>query len=191
VTKPSGAWGAVGEGGALLLAPPHVPSAGAAPPPTGSPLTGPLLVRGQMDRDVVYRALTYAFLPRARACYLNRAIKTARDFQLTGRVRLELHLERGEMTHAVTTRSTLSRPDIEACLREAAYSVEIPRALHNDAPVIAALNLVFQPRTPPKQPEMSPMGQEIDLILGPLPTDSDPMQLVEPTSAGRPSGHTP
>jgi hypothetical protein len=138
----------------------------------------PTVVRGRMERDVVQRVLGYAFLPRARACYLTRAIRSASDFQLKGRLRLELHLERGEMMGAAVRRSTLGRPDIEACLREAAFAVEIPRALHSDAPVIAALNLVFRPRTEPRSTDGGVGYDAIDRILGPMPPPSDPMELL-------------
>jgi hypothetical protein len=169
----------VGEQAAALLIPVN-----AQDPAT------PVAARGQMDRDVVHKQLAYSYLPRARACYLTRSIKTARDFQLRGRLRLELHLERGEMVGAVVRRSTLGRPDIEACLREAAFAVEIPRALANDAPVLAALNLVLQPRTQARAPdagtEGTPLGgeqgrqmaQEIDRIIGPLGPASDPLELL-------------
>jgi hypothetical protein len=136
-------------------------------------------VRGQMDKDVVHKALGYAFMPRARACYLTRAVKTATDFRLKGRMRLELHLERGEMMDAVVRQSTLGRPDIEACLREAAFSLDVPRAMHNDAPVVAKLNLVFRPRTDTSnRPDASPLSAEIDRILGPMPLGSDPLELL-------------
>ncbi|HXU82548.1 MAG TPA: VWA domain-containing protein [Polyangia bacterium] len=136
--------------------------------------------RGQMDRQVVRNSLSLAYMPRARACYLGRAVHGAADFDLRGRLRLELHLERGEMVEAVVRQSTLKRPEIEACLREAAFGVEIPRPLHRDAPVVAALNLIFQPRTTPvgKQ-DASPLGKEIDLILGPVSFPSDGRDLLE------------
>jgi hypothetical protein len=47
--------------------------------------------------------------------------------------------------------------------------------------VIAALNLVFQPRTPTRTPDGSALGHEIDLILGPVTLSSDPtLLLAEP-----------
>jgi hypothetical protein len=161
-------------------------------PAVAGPTTPELpTLRGRMERDVVQRALGYAFLPRARACYLTRAIRTAADFQLKGRLRLELHLERGEMMGAAVRRSTLGRPEIEDCLREAAFAVEVPRALHSDAPVIAALNLVFRPRTEVKKADAGashPGGpgargvqgvqDEIDQLLGPRPPPSDPLELL-------------
>ena len=156
-----------------------------APPPCIAPPRSrrggreePPALRGRMERDVVQRALGYAFLPRARACYLTRAIKSAADFQLKGRLRLELHLERGEMMAAAVRRSTLGRPDIEDCLREAAFAVEVPRALHSDAPVIAALNLVFRPRTEAEASGRRRGDDAIDRILGPLPPPSDPLELL-------------
>ena len=172
--SPAG-WVKTDRGVAAVIMPAAGDQASASEPPA---------LRGRMEKDVVQRALGYAFLPRARACYLTRAIKTAADFQLKGRLRLELHLERGEMMAAVVRRSTLGRPDIEACLREAAFAVEVPRALHSDAPVIAALNLVFRPRTEAKVPGASASDDAIDRILGPLPPPSDPLELlIEETEA--------
>jgi hypothetical protein len=138
------------------------------------------VTRGQMDRQVVRNALSLAYMPRARACYVGRRVRTPSDFQLRGRLRLELHLERGEMVEAVVRGSTLNRPEIEACLRDAAFGVEIPRPLHRDAPVVAALNLVFQPRTPPPgSQDASAVGREIDLLLGPISFPSDPQELLD------------
>jgi hypothetical protein len=166
-----------GAGAAWLSAGPAVAAVLARPLPPGP---APAVVRGQMDRQVVRNTLSLAFLPRARACYLNRPVKSARDRDLKGRLRLELQLERGEMIEATVASSTLARPDIEGCLREAAFAVEIPRAMHSDAPVVAALNLVFQPLTPEKKPNPSPVSEEIDLILGPMPPSEDPLQLLGP-----------
>jgi hypothetical protein len=153
------------------------------PPPPSDVSTGS--ARGQLDRDVVHRALAYAYLPRARACYLTRAVKTAADFQLRGRLRLELHLERGEMTDAVIARSTLGRAEIERCLREAAFLVDVPRPVLADAPAIAALNLVFRPRTDPAARDAGAasdadrgLAQSIDRLLGPRGPAADPLELL-------------
>jgi hypothetical protein len=169
------AWEALPETGAplALLTPP--------PPEEPTALTG----KGQLDRDVVHRALAYAYLPRARACYLTRAVKTAADFQLRGRLRLELHLERGEMTDAVVARSTLGRAEIERCLREAAFLVDVPRPSLADVPAIAALNLVFRPRTDPAAQDGAlpsdadrGLAQSIDHLLGPRGPAADPLELL-------------
>jgi hypothetical protein len=128
----------------------------------------------------VRNSLSLAYMPRARACYLNRAVHGPADFELRGRLRLELHLERGEMVDAVVRNSTLRRPEIESCLREAAFGVEIPRPLHRDAPVVAALNLVFQPRTPTTaNQDASALSREIDLVIGPVSFPSDGRDLLE------------
>jgi hypothetical protein len=141
--------------------------------------------RGQMDRGVVRNALSLAYLPRARACYLSRPVRTAADQELRGRLRLELTLERGEMLEAVVRGSTLGRPEIETCLREAAFGIEIPRPLHRDAPVVAAMNLQFQPHTTSAAPDASPVDREIDLIIGPV-GPSDPLDLLAaPAASGK------
>jgi hypothetical protein len=166
-------WRALGERWAIVI------ERGPAPSPVRDPVA-----RGQMDRQVVRNVLSLAFLPRARACYLRRPVRNDTDMYLRGRVRLELHLERGEMREARVLASTLGRPDIEACVREAAFQVEIPRPLHRDAPVVAILNLLFQPQTDktgdePRSKAASQVEREIDLILGPISLTGDPAELLE------------
>lgn len=136
------------------------------------------VLRGDMDRQVVRNALSLAYLPRARACYLSRGVKSAADLALRGRLRLELTLERGEMLDAVVRDSTLGRPDIEACLREAAFGLEVPRPLHRDAAVVAVLNLVFQPRTVTRTGDASALDRDIDLLIGPVSFPTDPQELL-------------
>jgi hypothetical protein len=175
---PPPAWVKLDREAAIVIAPPPQP-------PDELPL-----VRGGMEKDVVQKALGYAFLPRARACYLTRKITTASDFQLRGRLRLEMHLERGEMMEAAVRRSTLGRPDIESCLRDAAFAVDVPRALNSDAPVIAAVNLVFRPRTEVKTPDAGAgetVDRELTRILGPTPPPSDPLELLIEDSAVTPA----
>jgi Mg-chelatase subunit ChlD len=136
------------------------------------------VVRGQMDPLVMRNALALAYLPRARACYLLRRVANGVDLALRGRLRLELHLERGELEDAIISRSTLDRPEIERCVREAAFEVEYPRPSFRDAPTVAAVNLVFRPRTPEgSPPDASPFDQQLDLILGPV--TFDPQDLIE------------
>jgi hypothetical protein len=136
------------------------------------------VVRGQMDPLVLRNALALAYLPRARACYLLRRVANGVDLALRGRLRLELHIERGELEDAIIRRSSLERPEIEQCVRDAAFEVEYPRPSFRDAPTVAAVNLVFRPRTPEESsPDASPLDQELDLILGPV--TFDPRDLIE------------
>jgi len=122
---------------------------------------------GFLERSVVRDALSLAFTPRARACYLNRSAATRADRDLSGRVRLALELVRGEVGDARIESSTLRHPVIEGCLREAAFAFDVPRAYRNDERVTAVLNLVFRPRTPDKQPPATTPGvsREIDLLV--------------------------
>jgi von Willebrand factor type A domain len=123
-------------------------------------------VTGTMDRMVVRNILSLAYMPRARACYLNRTGATPALRDLSGRVRLAIELVRGEVAAAAIESSTLNHPEVEGCLREGAFAVEVPRALHNDAPVTAILNLVFRPRTPEKKRDAdSVLSDEIDLVI--------------------------
>jgi hypothetical protein len=132
----------------------------AAPAPETPP-------KGSLDRTVVRNTLALAFTPRARACYLARSGATAASRDLSGRVRLSIDLARGEVGDVAVLASTLHNPVIEACLRDGAFAIEVPRALRSDAPVTAILNLVFRPRTPerPETPEDAALGAQIDLVI--------------------------
>ena len=115
----------------------------------------------------VRNTLALAFTPRARACYLARSGATAASRDLSGRVRLSIDFARGEVGDVAVLASTLHNPVIEACLRDGAFAIEVPRALRSDAPVTAILNLVFRPRTPerPETPEDAALGAQIDLVI--------------------------
>ena len=99
---------------------------------------------------MVRNTLALAYMPRARACYLNRTAATPAQRDLTGRVRLAIDLTRGEVGNVVVQSSTLGHAGIEACLREGAFGIDVPRTLRSDSPSTAILNLVFRPRTPEK-----------------------------------------
>ena len=124
-------------------------------------------VRGSLDRTVVRNTLSLAFMPRARACYLGRTAATPALRDLAGRVRLAIDFTRGEVGDVVVQSSTLNHPGIEACLRDGAFALEVPRALRSDAPSTAILNLVFRPRTPERHPsdDEAALGEQIDLII--------------------------
>jgi hypothetical protein len=138
------------------------------------------VVRGRIDETVLRNALALAFTPRARACYVSRRVATASDAFLRGRLRLQLTIERGELHDAVVRQSTLNHPDIEACVRNAAWAVEYPRPEHRDALTIANVNLVFRPHTPEeRRPDASPLDREIEIILGPLTFTTDFKDLLQ------------
>jgi hypothetical protein len=143
-----------------------------APPGADAP-------HGSLDRTVVRNTLSLAYMPRARACYLNRTAATAAERDLQGRVRLAIDVTRGEVGDVTVQSSTLHHPGVEACLREGAFAMEVPRALRSDAPSTAILNLVFRPRTPERHetPEEAALGAQIDLVIEALdrtaPQDSN------------------
>ena len=124
-------------------------------------------VKGSMDRMVIRNVLSLAYMPRARACYLNRTGATPALRDLAGRVRLAIDVVRGEVARATVESSTLGNPEIESCLRDSAFAVEVPRAARSDAPVTAILNMVFKGHTPDKKPEvdLGAVGAEIDLVI--------------------------
>jgi Mg-chelatase subunit ChlD len=136
--------------------------------PVVHPATAPeAVVKGSMDRLVMRNVLSLAYMPRARACYLARSGATAALRDLTGRVRLAIDVVRGEVERAAIESSTLNNADVETCLREGAFAVDVPRVMRNDAPVTAILNLVFRPQTPEKkrEHELGAVGDQIDLII--------------------------
>jgi hypothetical protein len=100
---------------------------------------------------------------------------------------------RGEVGGARIESSTLGHAAIEACLREAAFALEVPRAYRNDEPVTAILNLVFRPHTPDRAPTMQDPGisREIDLLVeGALksPEAAADIGARAPGPAGPPDG---
>jgi hypothetical protein len=125
------------------------------------------VVKGSMDRLVMRNALSLAYMPRARACYLNRSGATPALRDLTGRVRLAIDVVRGEVERAAIESSTLNQADVETCLREGAFAIDVPRVMRNDAPVTAILNLVFRPQTPEKKraSDLGAVGDQIDLLI--------------------------
>ncbi|HXU64502.1 MAG TPA: VWA domain-containing protein [Polyangia bacterium] len=136
--------------------------------------------KGSMDRLVVRNVLSLAYMPRARACYLNRTGATPADRELTGRVRLAIDLVRGEVDRATVVTSTLNSPTIEACLRDSAFAIDVPRAARSDAPVTAVLNMVFRPLTPADKKgdvDLGAVGNEIDMVI-------DEMRRREATDGG-------
>jgi hypothetical protein len=148
---------------------------------------------GYLGRSVVRDALSLAFTPRARACYLNRTAATPADRDLAGRVRLALDFVRGEVNDARVESSTLRRPAIEDCLREGAFALDVPRAYRNDERVTAILNLVFRARTPERQaPATDPkVSHEIDLLVeGALKPSPSPEAATGPPDAGAPKAPT-
>jgi hypothetical protein len=177
------AWSGASAGMAVAVLPP--------PPAPVAPKSGDDVIRGRMDPVVLRNALSLAFLPRARACYLSRRVAKAGDATLRGRMKLELTLERGELHEAVVRSSTLGKPDIEDCVRAAAWAIEYPRPEHRDALTTANLNLVFQPHTleetpPDASADASAIAREIDLILGPVTIKDDFLDLIEPNKSAAP-----
>ena len=108
-------------------------------------------------------------------------------------MRLAIDVVRGEVERAAVESSTLNRADIESCLREGAFAIEVPRAVRSDAPVTAVLNLVFRPQTPEKKPasDLGAVGDQIDLIIEEAQRESEAAR-PSATTARRPgTPHAP
>jgi hypothetical protein len=125
------------------------------------------MVKGSLDRMVVRNVLSLAYMPRARACYLNRTAATPALRDLSGKVRLAIDLVRGEVERASIESSTLGNDAVERCLKDSAFEIEVPRAARSDAPVTAVLNMVFRPRTSDAKGEvdLGAVGDQIDLVI--------------------------
>jgi hypothetical protein len=144
-------------------------------------------VRGSMDSLVMRNVLSLAYMPRARACYLARSGSSARSRDLTGKVRLAIDVVRGEVERAVVESSTLARADIESCLREGAFDIEVPRVTRSDAPVTAILNLVFKPQTQDrKHDDLGAVGDQIDLLIEEATKRDEQAAQVPAAEAPRP-----
>lgn len=127
-------------------------------------------VAGSLDRVVVRNVLSLAYMPRARACYLGRSGASIASRDLTGRVRLAIDVVRGEVERATIASSTLGQPEIDRCLEEGAYAIDVPRPVRSDAPFTAILNLVFRPHAPdrprPAETALDPhTSEQIDLMI--------------------------
>ena len=145
-------------------------------------------VRGSMDSLVMRNVLSLAYMPRARACYLARTAKNAASRDLTGKVRLAIDVVRGEVERAVVESSTLNRADVEQCLREGAFEIEVPRVTRNDAPVTAILNLVFKPQTADRKrsEDLGAVGDQIDLLIEEAQKRDEQAELAEKPGAQGP-----
>jgi hypothetical protein len=159
--------GARASGARLLVSPALVALLEPVARATGAPAEP--VVKGSLDRMVVRNVLSLAYMPRARACYLARSGASPESRDLIGRVRLAIDVVRGEVERASIASSTLNQPDVDRCLRDGAYAVEVPRAMRSDAAVTAILNLVFRPHPPDKRPEVGAVdpqtSEQIDLII--------------------------
>src|SRR5262249_14197659 len=123
-------------------------------------------------------------------CYLARTGATAASRDLTGRVRLAIDVVRGEVERAVIESSTLNRADVEKCLREGAFEIEVPRVVRNDAPITAILNLVFRPQTPEKKDsdDLGAIGDQIDLIIEAAQKRDEQAAAETPAPAAKAAG---
>lgn len=123
--------------------------------------------------------------PRAYACY-QRALGT--NPKLAGTARFELHLGRGEITHA--TLSGLGAPQLDACLLDAAYSLQIPLpdfTINADDQTIAHYPLTFAVAeakaviVPGDADSSSPL--DIDGIEGGVPATAGKRSPLKPNTA--------
>lgn len=81
-------------------------------------------ILGELDDGLVRDLLRRSLVPRARACY-QKALQ--QDQKLAGRVDLVLELGRGEVTSVTIAATTFQRSDVDLCVVEAGYDLQVPR----------------------------------------------------------------
>ena len=96
--------------------------------------------------DVTRAALRRPLLDAARGCYQRRPLRNRRERDLKGRFQFTVEASRGEITDVHIEMSTLGVPEVEACLREAAFGLDFPRRQQGDAAVGARFRLRLQPK---------------------------------------------
>ena len=128
---------------------------------------GGRLVRGYLDRRIFRNYLGTRVYPRARNCY---NVALGRNDLFGGRVTVEVEVAKGEVMLARIAQSELSQPDpmFEACVEEAAWSLEIPAGNHDDRIYRVRYPLLFSPPRggrPRVQDDAVDLGT-IELLLG-------------------------
>jgi hypothetical protein len=101
-------------------------------------------VLGELDENIVRTLLVRNLAPRARACY-QAALR--KDPRAEGRLDLVLEMSRGEVTSVQAASSSFRTPDMEVCVIEAAYALQVPRvaAEYDDGTIVVArYPLVFK-----------------------------------------------
>jgi hypothetical protein len=84
---------------------------------------------GDLDFDIVARLMRTFVLPRAQICYL-RELRNRR--KLAGTLTVIVEIARGEVQEARIVDSNLPGDDMEKCVLDAAYAIQVPRVALGD-----------------------------------------------------------
>lgn len=89
---------------------------------------------GELDGSIIKRLITTYVVPKAKICY-EKALR--KKGTLSGSLTVVVEIARGEVQFATVEQSTFRGSKVEACVAEAAYSIQVPRvALGEDAETI-------------------------------------------------------
>jgi hypothetical protein len=138
---------------------------------------------GDIDETIAKRLMQTYVVPQARACYL-QALRT--DPNATGDIDLVVEMARGEVTTVSIAASTFKSAQVDLCVIDAAYTIQVPRVglgSERDAIVVVRYPLHF--RLAQKEPSVTdeaPTG-----VTRPV----DPKQGGTPIAPDDPSAHKP
>ncbi len=112
--------------------PPAERYAGLAPEPAPAPpdevaaraSSRAFVATGELDEKIVKRLMQTYVVPQARACF-QRALRS--DAKAAGAIDLVVEMARGEVTSVSIAASTFKTVDVDLCVIEAAYTIQVPR----------------------------------------------------------------
>lgn len=128
---------------------------------------------GELDRDIIKRLITTYVVPKARVCY-EQALRHNND--LRGSLVVVMEIARGEVQHARVEQSTFfPGAGIDACVTDAAYSIQVPRVALGDD--LETIGVAHYPLTFKKHNDR-----------GDVQPGKEPPSQRDPTTTGDPLG---
>jgi hypothetical protein len=84
---------------------------------------------GGLDKAILRRLVRTHVIPLAKACY-DRALR--KDDRLAGSLELVFEVSRGEVVAASIEKSSFGVPELEACVTDAVFTIDVPRVVETD-----------------------------------------------------------
>lgn len=97
---------------------------------------GVAMRRGDLDKQLIRSMLNTGLVPRARACFQPLLITPKAS---EGTIYLDLELSRGEVTRARAVPPSAFSLDIQRCVVEAAYQMQVPRVQPIEEPDVVTV----------------------------------------------------
>ncbi len=132
-----------------------------------------VIASGSLDKAIIRRLVRTYVIPKAKACY-DRALRA--DDKLTGSIELVLELSRGEVATARVERSTFAGRELDQCVAEAAYTMDVPRVAGASREVI---NVVRYPLTFVVEGARGEVKDDGTPPPQPAPDPNDPLEGLE------------